>query len=479
MPVKGLEGKALAELETALVGAVFVPGRPGYDAARRIYNGMIDRSPAAIARCADTTDVVTAIRFARKHGMEVSVRSGGHGVAGSAIGDGVLTIDLSAMKHMDIDPVARVARVEAGVLWGELDAASQKHGLAVTGGRVASTGVAGLTLGSGSGWLERTIGFTCDNLLSAEVVTADARIVFASGAENPDLFWGIRGGGGNFGIVTKFEFRLHPVGPTLLAGSVLYPFSAAREVLSAYRDFMATAPDQVGGACSFVTAGEDPALPEAARGKTVVAVVGAYFGPVSKGEKVLAPLRRLATPVADRLAPMAYTALQRMNDGGNPPGMNNYYKADFLREMSDAAIDVIVDQASRITSPRTALILQPLGGALARIPPDATPLGRRDAAFAYHALSCWNDADHERHIRWTKGLSAALQPFATTGVYLTYIGEEGEQRVKEAYGAEKYARLVALKDRYDPTNLFNRNQNIRPSSPVENSDEGLRLARQA
>jgi FAD/FMN-containing dehydrogenase len=474
--MKTLDTEALVELEAALVGAVFVPGRPGYDDARRVYNGLIDRRPAAIARCADTTDVVTALKFARGQGLDISIRSGGHGVAGSAVGDGVLTIDLSAMRRIDIDPVKRVARVEAGVTWGDLDAATQKHGLAVTGGRVTSTGVARLTLGSGSGWLERTIGFTCDNLLSAEVVTAKGDIVVASNVENADLFWGIRGGGGNFGIVTKFEFRLHPIGPTLLAGTVIYPLASAREVLRGYRDFMEKAPDQVGGACSFVTIGSDPSLPPFARGKTVVSIVAAYFGPLADGETVLAPLRRLAAPALDRLAPMAYVDLQRMNDGGNPAGMYNYFKADFVRELNDAAIDVIVDQAAGVTSPRTALILQPLGGALARVPADSTPLGRRDAAYAYHALSCWVDDDHERHIAWTKGLAVALQPFATTGVYLTYIGEEGEDRVREAYGPEKYARLVALKDRYDPTNLFNRNQNIRPSGRAARGEARPALA---
>jgi len=477
MSTRILGPDALADLEAMVDGDVLAPGVPGYEQARRIYNGMIDRRPAAIVRCVGAADVVSALHFARVRGLEITVKSGGHGVAGSAIGDGVLTIDLSGMRRVEVDPARRVARVEAGTTWGALDAATQEHGLAVTGGRVASTGVAGLTLGSGSGWLERTIGFTCDNLVSAEVVTANGDILHASAEENADLFWGIRGGGGNFGVVTRFEFQLHPIGPTLLAGSIVYPFAAAREIGRAYRDFMAEAPDEVGGAFSFVTLGADPTLPEAARGRLVVSVVAAYFGAVAEGEKALAPLRRLAMPVADRLRPMQYVELQRLNDGGNPPGLNNYYKADFLRALSDEAIDTIVDQAGRITSPQTALILQPLGGALARVPADATPLGRRDAAYAYHALTCWADADHDRHIRWTRGFSAALQPFATTGVYLTYIGEEGESRVREAYGPEKYARLVALKDRYDPTNVFCRNQNIRPSGRWQSADREQALTR--
>lgn len=445
-------------------GPLLLPGDEGYEAARKIFNGMIDRRPAAILRAADAKDVVAAIDFARATGTEVSIRGGGHGVSGSAVVEGGLMIDLSQMKRIAVDPAARVVRADAGVTWGELDAAAQAHGLAVTGGRISSTGISGLTLGVGSGWLERSFGFASDNLVGAEVATADGRLLEASDTENSDLFWAIRGGGGNFGVVTRFDYRLHPVGPIILAGVIFYPGSDAPKLLRAYRDFMKDAPDQVGGAFGFVTAPPAPFIPEAERGKPAVAMFAVYVGPIEDGERALAPLRALGRPIADLVQPMPYTALQSMIDAGNPPGLNQYWKADLLAALTDAAIDTVSEHAAKVSSPLTVVLLQPLGGAVARVPEDATPIRRRDAAFAFHALSSWADSDHDRHIAWTKGIAAAMEPFATTGVYLTYIGEEGEDRVRDAYGPEKYARLVAIKDRYDPTNMFHLNQNIRPST---------------
>jgi FAD/FMN-containing dehydrogenase len=452
------------DFASVIRGEVLSPGSAGYDQARRLFNGLVDKRPFAIARCLDAKDVVAAVNVARVGGVEVSVKSGGHGISGSALSHGGLTIDLSAMKRIDVDPVKRTVRADAGVTWGEFDAATQKHGLAVTGGRMSTTGIAGLTLGSGSGWLERIYGFTCDNLLSAEVVTADGRILTASKTENSDLFWGLSGGGGNFGIVTRFEYRLYPLGPMVLAGLVIHPRETARELLRAYRDFMLTAPDAVGGAFACLTAPPAPFIPEAARGKPVTAMIMMYAGSIEEGEGVLAPLRKIGRPLVDLVQPMPYTAVQQLTDPGNPPGLNRYFKADFLDELSDAAIDVFLQQASGISSPLTSVLLQPLGGALARIPADATPLRRRDAAYAYHALSTWMDDRHDHHIGWTRSLADAMKPFATGGIYLTYIGDEGEERIRDAYGPEKYARLVAIKDRYDPTNMFHLNQNIRPST---------------
>jgi len=453
----------IGRIRNGLRGEVLSLGSTGYEQARKLFNGLIDKRPFAIARCLDAADVVAAVNLARASGLEISVKSGGHGISGSALTDGGLTIDLSAMKKIEVDPAKRTVRAEAGVTWGEFDAATQAHGLAVTGGRMSTTGIAGLTLGSGSGWLERAFGFTCDNLLSAEVVTADGRIVQASKTENGDLFWGLCGGGGNFGIVTAFEFRLHSVGPQVLAGLVIHPLSAGREVLRGYRDFMATAPDAVGGAFACMTAPPAPFVPEAARGKPIAAMLLVHAGPLEEAERDLTPLRKIGQPVVDIVQPMPYTSVQRLTDPGNPPGLNRYFKADFIDTLSDAAIDVFVGHAGNLSSPLTTILLQPLGGALSRIPADATPLRRRDAAYTYHALTTWADDRHDHHIAWTRGLADAMQPFVTSGVYLTYIGDEGEERVREAYGPEKYARLVALKDRYDPTNLFHLNQNIRPS----------------
>ena len=458
-----LDGTVLDQFRKTLKGELLTPAEAGYDEARRLFNRLIDRRPAAIVRCADADDVAAAIDLARKTGIEVSVRGGGHGVTGAALVENGLTIDLSAMKIIEVDPKAGIARAGAGVTWGEFDAATQAHGLAVTGGRVSSTGISGLTLGIGSGWLERVFGFSCDNLLSAEVVTADGRILKASETENSDLFWGLRGGGGNFGVVTRFDFRLHPVGPMVLAGLVIHAAEDAPATLRAYRDIMATAPDAVGGAFAFLTAPPAPFIPEPARGKRVTALILLHVGPLADGEHALAPLRTIGRPLIDMVQPMPYTAFQQLIDAGNPPGRNQYWRADLLDRLSDAAIDVISDQASRVTSPHTAVLLEPLGGALSRVPEAATPIRRRDAAYAYHALSTWTDDDHDRHIAWTRALSKAMQPYATEGVYLTYIGDEGDERVRQAYGPEKFARLVALKDRYDPTNMFHLNQNIRPS----------------
>ena len=464
-PGNGLDEEAVQQLSANFRGQIIRSRDDGYDVARAVFNGMIDRRPALIARCAGTADVVAAVNFARDNDLQVAVRGGGHSVPGYAVVDGGVVIDPLPMKGVWVDPGTRTARAQAGLTWGELDRETQLFGLAVTGGRVTHTGIAGLTLGGGSGWLERKIGFTADNLLSAEVVTADGRVVTASAEENEDLFWGLKGGSGNFGIVTSFEYRLHPVGPLVLGGMLMYPAAQAREVIRHYRDFMETAPDEVGGACAFVTAPPEPFVPEPVRGTQVLAVIVSYAGPLEEGEEAIRPLKEFGPPALDMVQPMPYTVLQSMIDAGNPPGLQNYWKAGFLSELPDEAIDTFVEHAQRVTSPMTSVLLVPMGGAIARVPDDDTPLSLRDAAYNFHALSVWADpVDPERHMAWAREVAEALEPWTSERTYLNFIGDEGEERVRTAYDPEKYRKLVALKDKYDPANMFRLNQNIKPTA---------------
>ncbi|MCL4814543.1 MAG: FAD-binding oxidoreductase [Vicinamibacteraceae bacterium] len=446
-------------------GTLIWPDSDGYDDARRIFNGMFDRRPSVIARCTSAGDVVRVVRAVRERQLDVTVFGGGHGVTGAAVADGAVCIDLRGMKRIDVDAKHRTARAEAGLTWGEFDAATQAHGLAVTGGRVTSTGIAGLTLGSGSGWLERKFGLSCDSLIGAEVVTADGREVFASSQEHADLFWGLRGGGGNFGVVTAFHFRLHTVGPVLLAGMLLYPAGQARDVVRAWRDFMAAAPDEVGGGLAFVTAPPAPFVPEALRGQPVVAVIACYVGPVAQGEAALRPLREWGTPAAaDLLQPMPYVALQRLLDEGNPKGMQNYWTADFLSGLPDEAVDTLVAHATRPVSALSQVVLIPGGGALARVGDNDTAFGQRQCPWNVHYLSIWPDpADSPRQIAHTRTMAQAMKPWSAGHVYLNYIGDEGTERVVAAFTPEKFRRLQALKDKWDPANLFRHNQNIPPS----------------
>jgi FAD/FMN-containing dehydrogenase len=414
-------------------------------------------------RCTDTGDVVEALRYARQAGLPVSVYGGGHGVTGSAVVEGGVCIDLRLIDRVVVDPVQSIASVGGGCTWGQLDAATQEHGLAVTGGRMSTTGVGGLTLGSGSGWLERKLGFTCDNLLAAEVVTADGRVVTASEDSNPDLFWAIRGGGGNFGIVTEFTFALHPVGPIVLGGLLLHPMERATELVRFWRDFMLTAPDEVGIAVSFITAPPLDFVPEPVRGKPVVGVLGCYAGPVGDGEIALAPLLEFGPPAVNLMQPMPYVAVQQLIDEGNRPGRQNYWTSDFLSELPDEAIDTLVAAASRPRSPFSAVTLVPGGGAVARIPENATAFGQRTAPWNIHYQSVWEDpADAEAIIAQTRDLADAMKPWATGRLYLNYIGDEGLDRVEAAFGPERYARLQELKRVWDPDNVFRHNQNIRP-----------------
>ncbi len=441
-----------------LRGPLLRPGDDGYDSARTIWNAMIDKRPALIARCAGVSDVIQSVNFARESGLLVSVRGGGHNVSGNAISDGGLMIDLSPMKSVHVDPDRCIARAEPGVLWREFDHETQAFGLATTGGLVSTTGVAGLTLGGGIGWLMGSHGLACDNLLSVDVVTADGRLLTASESRNQDLFWGLRGGGGNFGIATSFEFQLHPVGQ-LLGGMVIHPLDQAVELIRFCDEFTRTAPAELGSLVVFVTSPE---------GERVVAIAVCYNGPVEEGERVLKPLREFGTPLADVVAPMSYTQVQGMLDEGFPPGLQNYWKSNFLSGLDDTAIEIIVEHVRNAPSPNSAVAIEQLGGAVSRVGKDDTAFNHRDARYNLLIVGMWPDSSaNDENINWVRELSDAMEPYSSGGVYVNYLGQEadeGPERIKAAYGPEKYERLVALKNRYDPTNLFRLNQNIRPTA---------------
>ncbi|HMG26599.1 MAG TPA: FAD-binding oxidoreductase [Acidimicrobiia bacterium] len=446
-------------------GELVRPGDPAYDELRSVFNGMIDRHPALIARCKSADDVATAVNVARKQDIPFSIYGGGHGVTGAAVIDGGICVDLRTLNRVDVDTGQRVARVEGGARWGAIDAATQEHGLAVTGGRVSDTGIGGLALGSGSGWLERKCGFTCDNLVKAEVVTADGRQVIASEDENTDLFWGLRGGGGNFGVVTAFHLRLHPVGPIVLGGQLMYPAEMAGDLLRFYRDFILSAPDEVCGGVAFITAPPEEFVPEPVRGQPVVGVVALYVGDVAEGEEAFRPLREFGPPGLDMVQPMPYVAVQQMIDPPNQSGRLNYWNADFYDSLPDQAIDTFVPRATHPISPFSQVIVMPGGGALARVPDDATAFVQRNAEWNLHYLSMWEDpAETERNISWTREFSSTMKPWSSGRQYLNMLDEDRVERVAAAYGPEKFAKLQALKSKWDPTNLFCHNQNIPPSS---------------
>jgi FAD/FMN-containing dehydrogenase len=451
-------------LGDAFRGELVLPADPGYDAARAIWNGAIDRRPACIARCSGVADVVAAVSFARERELPVAVRSGGHGVGGHALCDGGLVVDLSQMKGIRVDPAARTARAEAGVLWGELDRETQVHGLATVGGIVTHTGIAGLTLGGGIGWLMRKHGATVDNLVSADLVTAEGELLTASEDQNPDLFWGLRGGGGNFGIVSSFEYRLHPVGPIVLAGPIFHPLGDAREVLRFYREFIAAAPDELTTIFDLSTAPPLPFLPEEVHGKPIVMVGACYAGSPQEGAEVVRPLKQFGRPIADLLEPKPYTALQSMFDPLVPHGWHRYWKSVELPPLTEDAIETLVEYASAFTSPKSYCIVFQLGGALGRVGADETAFSQRDATHNVNINAVWTEDDvaGERHVAWARDFYSAMQPHAGERVYLNFLGDEGADRVRQAYSVRQYERLGELKRRYDPTNFFRLNQNIEP-----------------
>jgi len=448
----------VADFRASLGGQLLWAGEAGYEEARKVWNGMIDRHPALIARCAGAADVLRCVNFARAHHLLVAVRGGGHNVAGNAVCDGGLMIDLSGRKAVRVDPVRRTARAEPGLTWGEFDRETQAFGLATTGGQISTTGIAGVTLGGGWGWLGRKYGLACDNLLSLDIVTADGKLLTASASENEELFWGVRGGGGNFGVVTSFEYRLHPVGP-VLGGIVAYPFAMAKEVLRRYRDLTRTAPDELAADAVLIT------MPD---GTPVAGIAVCYCGPIAEGERVLRPLRAFGPPLMDQLGPTSYIAVQKMIDAFYPPGIQNYWKASFLQELSDEAIDTTIAYCAKLPSPMChAVIEDQLGGAVSRVDPGVTAFNHRDVQYSFLSLGvCTDPAEAMPCMQWARALWEAMQPFSSGGVYVNYLGreaDEGTERIRAAYGSEKYQRLVALKNTYDPTNLFRLNQNIKPT----------------
>ena len=449
-----LEESAVQGLADSLQGRLLRPDDGGYDEARKVWNGMIDRRPALIARCAGAADVIAAVRFARAHELLVAVRGGGHNITGNAVCEGGLMIDLSPMKGIRVDPVKRTAHAAAGLTWGEYNQETQAFGLASTGGVVSTTGIAGLTLGGGLGWLHGKHGLSCDNLLSAELVTAEGQLLAVSADQHPDLFWGLRGGGGNFGVVTSFEYRVHPVGP-VLAGMVVHPMSRAKEVLRFYRDFCRGCPDEMVAAGALMTSPD---------GDPVAVIVAAYVGDLAAGEIAVAPLRKFGPPLADTIAPTSYVALNTLFDAAFPyGGVQRYWKSSFLKELGDDMLDIMIARSAKFLSPMSNVLFFHLHGAAARVDRDATAFGLRDDQWDYDVISQWTDrAESARHIQWTREFWNAVEPFSTGEVYVNHLDAEEGARIRGAY-SRGYERLVALKNKYDPTNLFRLNQNIRPA----------------
>jgi len=450
-------------LRGRLRGALCLPGEPGYEESRTVWNAMIDKYPGAVIRAADESDVRLAVNAAREQEMALSIRGGGHHIAGDAVGDGGLMLDLSLMKGVQIEPETRTARVEPGATLGDFDRAAQAFGLATPLGINSTTGVAGLTLGGGFGWVSRKHGLTADNLLAADVVLASGELVRASADRNADLFWAIRGGGGNFGVVTSFDFRLHPIGPEVLAGLVVHPGSDARMVLQGYRSALRSAPDELTCYAVLRKAPPLPFLPPEIHGKEVLILAMCYAGDPKQGQRALAPLRALGHPIADVVGPVPYVAWQQAFDPLLTPGRRNYWKSHDLLELGDGAIDVLLAHLDHLPSPECELFIAQLGGAINRVGPGATAYPHRDIQFVINIHTRWGEVSQDhRCIGWARGLFNQLAPHATGGVYVNFMPEDEAQRVSRgAYGGN-YQRLAQLKARYDPTNLFRRNRNIVP-----------------
>jgi FAD/FMN-containing dehydrogenase len=458
----GLDPRALTTLGTRLRGGLVRPGDASYEAQRRVWNGSIDRYPASIARCADAADVATALGFARTHGLLVAVRGGGHSFPGHSVCDDGMVIDPSLMKGIRVDPDARTVRVQAGVLLGELDQATEAYALAVTTGFVTHTGVAGLTLGGGLGWIMRKCGLTIDNLLSVDMVTADGESVTASATENAELFWGLRGGGGNFGIVTEFEFRLHPLGPDVFAGPMLWPMEEASKVLRFYRDWIADCPDELMTIVVQRRAPDLPGVPRDLVGRRVIAVSACYAGPVEDGERVLRPLKSFGRPLLDLCQPEPYPVHQSMFDPGYPNGWWYYVRACDVAELNDDVIDIIAEHGRLIVSPISGIGLWQMGGAVARVSEDETAFSGRSAGFTFNINgNSYTTEGFDAEREWARAYWSALAPYHSS-VYVNFLMDEGEERVRQAYGPAKFDRLKALKRTYDPYNVFRLNQNIPP-----------------
>lgn len=458
-----LPPEALAAFRAAFRGPLLTPADAGWDEARRVWNAMIDRRPALIARATGTADVVAAVRFAREHGLLTSVRGGGHNIAGLAVCDDGLMIDLSSMKGVFVDPERRIARAQGGCTLGDLDRETQLHGLAAVLGFVSETGVAGLTVGGGFGYLTRRHGWTCDNVASMEVVTADGRVVRASEEESADLFWSLRGGSGNFGIVTSFEYRLHPVGPDVIAGAVAWRAEDAPEVLRFYRELTASAPRELTCVAALRIAPPAPWLPKEVHGKPIVAMFVVHSGSLEDGERAVAPIKAFGAPVADILVKRPYAQMQRILDGTQPKGRRYYWKSEYLPEaLPDGALDALLDHAKRIASPHSAILLFHVGGALNELSAEHSPAGNRDAAYVLNIAAAWESpSDDARQMAWAKDAWRAASPFSTGGVYVNFLtDDEGEDRTRAAYGAAALERLAAMKRVWDPDGLFRHTKRI-------------------
>lgn len=460
-----LDQKIFDEFETNLKGRLITASDTDYDEVREIWNGMHNKRPALIAQCTGVADVITCVNFARENNILVSIRGGGHNVSGSASNDGGLMIDLSIMKGIRVDPENRTVHAQGGVTWGDIDRETQVFGLAVPGGVVSTTGIAGLTLGGGLGWLRKKHGLTIDNLMSVDIVTADGSILTASEKQNPDLFWAIRGGGGNFGVVTSFEFRVHPVGPMVYLCSPLYPVEMAKEILPVWLNFMNASPDEISGSAGFWTIPPVPDFPEEIHGRRFLGLFTMHLGPVEEGEKILKPLRELGTPLLDMSTPIPWTVLNTMFDPFFPKGQQMYYfKSTYVDVLNDEAFDTILQNASNPPQPMILIALWHLGGAMSRVGDNETAFNGRKSSILLSVDASWNDSDaNDEVIKYARNFLSDMKPFSPGGLYVNFagLGEEGEDLVKAAYG-ENYKRLSEIKAKYDPGNLFHLNQNIKP-----------------
>ncbi|MER7553341.1 FAD-binding oxidoreductase [Streptomyces anulatus] len=456
-----VNNSSIEGLRDRVRGPVVTPDSDGYDEARRVHNGMIDRFPAAVVQCAHAGDVMAAVDFARDNGLDLAVRGGGHSVPGFGTCDDGVVADLSGMRGVRVDPGRRTARVDGGATWGDFDAATGAFGLATTGGIISTTGVAGLTLGGGIGYLARSLGLTCDNLISADVVTADGRLLVASEREHDDLFWAIRGGGGNFGAVTSFEFRLSPV-KEIYGGPILYELADAGTVLRAFREIIADAPEQLSGFPAFQIAPPLPFIPENRHGDTFVLIVACWAGPMDEGERAVQRFRAIAPVVAEHVGPMPYSALNSAFDALVPPGLQHYWKANFVTELSDAAITAHLDHAPRLPAVNSTVHIYPVNGACHRVAPEDTAFAYRDATFATVIAGMWPDpADNEANTAWVRDYYEATAPHSEEGGYINFMAGDDQDRIRANYRGN-YDRLVEVKRAYDPGNLFHVNQNIKP-----------------
>ena len=459
-----LERNIIDSFRTRLRGPLMLPGEPGYDDGRAIWNAMIDRQPALIARCLGVADVISAVNFAREHGLTLSIKGGGHNIAGLAVCDGGIVLDMSLMRGVWVDPNAGTARAQLGCLLGDVDRETQIHGLAAVLGFVSMTGIAGLTLGGGFGYLTRRFGWSSDNVLSMDVVTADGHVVRASERENSDLFWGLRGGGGNFGVVTSFEYKLHPVGPEVMAGGIAWSAEHAHDVIEMYRAFTEQAPPELTCVLALRKAPPAPWLAKSVHGQSIVAIFVCHTGAIKEAEKQVAPIKAFGSPVGDIIQPRSYVSQQSLLDGTQPKGRRYYWKSEYLPRLEAEMLAKAIEHAERIASPHSAILLFPIDGALNQLPEDHSAVGNRDAAFVLNIAASWENAgDDQANIDWSRAAWRDMRRFSTGGTYVNFLTEEeSDERIRAAYG-KNYRGLVDVKTKWDPENLFRTNKNIAPA----------------